>query len=292
MTGPRLYTVGRPARFVDGLCKLDTERDADLFVAKRKEMGGSTVKQYMLPNRIQRQLLLTACDKAGLNMTNEGTYDVIAYLNMIKDGSTGVEHNPNWGDVYNDIIQFTAKSGVFLTPTLQVTGIREHAKEYFKYKFWNVADKKMKYFLLGDTSQSGATINGAESLRTVVETRSQDTVMPGFLASALINNKMKNAGANVTMGSHGNNQGIGAHNEIWALNMAGFTRMEALRASTIDGAKALGIQQDIGSLEVGKIADMVILNANPLEDIHNSRDIMLVIKNGIIYDGDTLRELN
>jgi len=75
------------------------------------------------------------------------------------------------------------------------------------------------------------------------------------------------------------------------LQMGGLKNMEALQAATIMGARALGIQKDVGSVEVGKIADLIILNKNPLQDIHNSREIRYVMKNGILYNGDTLDEL-
>lgn len=292
MIGPRFYTVGRPARIGDGLIKLDNFEEARALIKKRAELGGTVVKQYMLPTRQEKQWLLMACREAGLNMTNEGAFDPLPQIAMIKDGSTGIEHNPIWGDVYDDVIQLFARSGIFLTPTLQVSfGTKEPAKEYFKYKFWKIPDDKMNRFIKSDPSRPDPTGNGAESLENIINTVAKDTIDPTILAPARINARMIKAGVKVGIGSHGNDQGIGVHNELWALQMGGITNMQALRAATLTGAEAIGIQKDVGSLEVGKIADLIILNSNPLDDIHNSRDIQFVMKDGVLYDGNTLDEV-
>ncbi|MCS3800124.1 amidohydrolase family protein [Niastella sp. OAS944] len=292
MIGPRLYSVGRPARIGDGLIKLDNFEEARALVKKRAALGGTVIKQYMLPTRKQKQWLLMACRESGLNMTNEGAFEPFPQIAMIKDGSTGIEHNPRWGDVYNDVIQLFANSGVFFTPTIQVSfGTKEPAKEYFKYRFWKIPNDKMKRFLKSDSSSLFPTGNGAESLENILNTVTKDTIDPTFLAPARINARMIKAGVKVGLGSHGNDQGIGAHNELWALQMGGITNLEALRAATLTGAEALGIQNDVGSLEVGKIADLIILNKDPLDDIHNSREIQFVMKDGILFDGNTLGEV-
>jgi len=291
MLGPRLFTVGRAVRIPDGVVRMDSEDDAVSVVEKRHRMGGSVVKQYSLPKRIQRQWLLLACRKFGLNMTNEGAFDPILQVGMIKDGSTGVEHNPVWGDVYDDVISFVARSGVFFTPTLQVAYGTEEAKEYFKYKYWKHPDSKLMHFALSDTSQHRPTGNGAESVETISNSHPRDTLNPGFLSPARIDTRILRKGGRIAVGSHGNDEGIGVHNEIWALCMGGFSRMEALRAATMVGAEALGVRVDLGSIEVGKIADLLILNRNPLDDIHYTKDIRYVMKAGTLYDGNTLYEI-
>ena len=71
----------------------------------------------------------------------------------------------------------------------------------------------------------------------------------------------------------------------------GMTPMQVLQSATMSGAWAIGMEQDVGSLEPGKLADLLVLDANPLDDIHNTNTIHYVMKNGRLYDGDTLDEV-
>jgi hypothetical protein len=291
MIGPRLYTVGRAARIPDGVpLQIDNLNDARSLVQKRAELGGEVVKNYLLPTRMQRQWVAMACREAGLNMTNEGGHWWLLQIGMFKDGSSGVEHIPEWGDVYKDVTTFLAKSGTFITPTLQV-GYGPEAKEYFNYKYWRSPNQKLQHFMLSDSTQKNAGGNETESIEAIQRAHPADTLNPGFLTPAHIATRLFKQGAKMALGSHGNDEGIGTQNELWAVQMGGLTNMEALQRATIDGARAIGIQNDVGSIEVGKIADLIILNKNPLDDIHNSREIRYVMKDGILYNGDTLDEI-
>jgi Tol biopolymer transport system component len=278
LIGPRLYCSGE---FVDRAYDVESLEEAESIVNNHLLCNGTFIKQYTLDTRMQRQRLLIASAKAGLNMTNEGDQNALEYLGLVKDGSTGVEHSSFWGNVYKDVITFLSQSGTYLTPTLQVAQYwNETAKLYYRYLYFKSINSKLKRFT------PSWYINDQLS-----EYSSKDSLQPFFYNDAAIAAKVLHKGGKIGMGSHGNYQGIGAHFEIWALQMGGMTNMEALRCATLTGAEAIGIQKDLGSIEVGKIADLIILDKNPLDDIHNTNTIKYVMKAGVLYDSETLDEI-
>ncbi len=86
-------------------------------------------------------------------------------------------------------------------------------------------------------------------------------------------------------------QGIGYHWEMWMLASGGMTPLEVIRCATVNGSKIVGRPADLGSIEPGKLADLVIMDKSPLDDIHNTNTIHWVMKNGELFEGDTLNQV-
>ncbi|HQU73225.1 MAG TPA: amidohydrolase family protein, partial [Calditrichia bacterium] len=113
----------------------------------------------------------------------------------------------------------------------------------------------------------------------------------GHIQNAEVCKALSDAGVKVNIGGHGEMQGLAPHWELWMLTQGGMSPMEALRSATANGAAYLGMDQHLGSLRAGKLADMIILNADPLADIRNSINIDKVMMNGRLYQAATLDEL-
>jgi imidazolonepropionase-like amidohydrolase len=206
----------------------------------------------------------------------------LLYMNqsMVLDGHTGVEHSLPVPNLYKDTVTLFAKSRSGYTPTL-IVGYGGLSGEYYWYQHMNVWEHQHLLRFVP---------------RDVVEPRSRRREMAAeddfnHVLIARGAKQILDAGGLVQLGAHGQLQGLGAHWELWMFQQGGMTPMEALRCATINGAKYLGLDADIGSLEKGKLADLVVLDRNPLENIRNSDSVTMVMLNGRLYDAKTLNEI-
>ena len=134
--------------------------------------------------------------------------------------------------------------------------------------------------------------------RAVVDSRSRHRIMipmeeyeNGHILSSKTCKALTDAGVKVNLGAHGQLQGLGAHWELWMLAQGGMTPLEAIRSATLNGANYLGLDDQIGSIETGKLADFIVLDKNPLEDIQNTESVVYTIINGRLFDASTMNEI-
>jgi imidazolonepropionase-like amidohydrolase/Tol biopolymer transport system component len=277
--GPRLYSTGRILYGAETAFKapVETYDDALSHVRRLKAIGAPSVKSYNQQRRDARQMILKAARELEMNVVPEGGSLYYANATHVMDGHTTVEHNLPVPRLYNDIVTLYAKSGVGYTPTLVVAYGASSGENYW-YQFTKVWENERLLTFVP---------------RSVVDPRSRRRIMLdeddyGHVLLAQGAKSLADAGVPVNMGAHGQMQGIGAHWETWMLGQGDMTQMEALRSATMSPARSLGFEREIGSLEVGKLADLVVLDANPLDDLRNTQAIFQVMLNGRLYD----RELN
>jgi imidazolonepropionase-like amidohydrolase/Tol biopolymer transport system component len=275
--GPRLYSTGRILYGAETNFKaqVDTYEDALAHVRRLKALGAWSVKSYNQQRRDARQMLVKASRELQMNNVPEG--GSLYYMNAthVQDGHTTVEHNLPVPNLYNDIVQVFAKSGVAYTPTL-IVSYGALSGEFYWYQHTNVWENER---LLQFTP------------RDVIDPRSRRRLIApdgdyGHVLAARSAKKLMDAGVLVNMGAHGQIQGIGAHWEMWMMEQGGMTPMEALRTATVNPAKSLGLDRELGSIEPGKLADLVVLDRNPLESLRNSESVFAVMVNGRLYDRD------
>jgi Tol biopolymer transport system component/imidazolonepropionase-like amidohydrolase len=277
LIGPRIYSTGT-AMTTDAVT-MDSYEDVENIIKRYKRTGADSLKQYMQPRRIQRQWAMAAA-KEGINLTAEGALDLKLDLTMVLDGYTGVEHSLPVNPVYKDVMELEAQSRTTYTPTLVVSYGAPEGEYYWRQRMNIHDDPKVMRFTPHEEIDSKA--------RRVPMLFDQEYDFKAIAAGAA---GIVSRGGHAALGSHGEQQGIGAQWELWMLQSGGMTPWQALWCATMNGAESIGLEKEIGSIEPGKLADLLVLNANPLENIQNTNKIQYVIKNGVVYNGDTLDEV-
>jgi len=284
MVGPRLYSTGIILYGADGDFKavINSLDDARSAIRRTKAFGAKSVKSYNQPRREQRQQIIQAARELGINVVPEGGSTFYTNMSMIMDGHTGVEHNIPVAPVYKDVLELwkTSKSGY--TPTLIVNygGVNGEFYFYQKDNVWE-NEKLLKY-------TPRELIDSRSRYRTMIPDEEYEN---GHLLVSRTTTDLANEGVKINLGAHGQLQGLGAHWELWMLQQGGMTNMEALQAATINGANYIGAGNDIGSLKVGKLADLIVLDKNPLEDIRNTETVKYTMVNGRLFDTETMNEI-
>jgi imidazolonepropionase-like amidohydrolase len=278
---PRIFSTGNiiyGARSTS-LADINSLDDAREHVRRLKAQGAISVKNYNQPRREQRQQVTTAAREEDMMVVSEGGSLFHMDMSMIADGNTAIEHNLPQSVLYDDVLQFWSQTNVAYTPTLVVTFGGPTVETYFYQETEVWKHPILSRFVPPDI------LRPASVRRTKAPLEDYHHIPVAAQAK-----RLADAGVPVTIGAHGQREGLASHWEIWGFAQGGMSPVEALATATISSATKLGMEDDIGSLEAGKLADLVILDANPLEDIFQTDKVDQVMLNGRLYDAATLNE--
>ena len=279
LVGPRTFSVAEllihPGVAWGDEKIIRTQADADREVDRRVDWGAVSLKNYRQTGRFQHQLLLTAARRRGVTVTSEGGP---LYFNVaaIIDGQTGWEHLIANLPIYSDAARFFGQAGAVYSPTAIVAGHVLGSMHWFRPRHDLLSDAKYRRFM--PEGQIRARIAGD---RVVPKSSLSFPIIAEGLADIV------RAGGYGALGEHGEQPGIGTHWELWSYAEA-LSPSEALAVATLHGAYFLGLDHELGSITTGKVADMIILNADPIANIRNTADILYVMKAGRLYDDETL----
>jgi Tol biopolymer transport system component len=289
MLGPRIYSTG-PGVFLGE--NIGSAEQAESVLKRYSEYYDTkTLKMYMTGNRQQRQWIIQAAKKLQLMPTTEGGLDFKLELTHALDGYPGIEHSLPVAPIYEDVIKLFRASQTTNTPTLLVSYGGPFGENYY-YTHENVhGDAKLRHFAPEDNIDARSRRRGPGAGGSPGQAGWFLDEEYVFRKHADFARRMLADSARIAIGSHGQLQGLGYHWELWAMGSGGMANHDVLRAATIFGAEAIGMGQDLGSIEPGKMADILVLDRDPLADLRNSASIRYVMKNGRLYDGNTLDEV-
>jgi hypothetical protein len=285
--GPRIYSTG-PGVFgsYQGEAIRDLDHARDVLRRYSDYYDTKTFKMYLAGNRQQRQWLVMAARELELMPTTEAGIDFALDLTHAMDGYPGIEHNLPVYPLFDDVVTLFAETGVVNTPTL-IVSFGGPMGEIYWFTRTDVHDHERLARFTPHEVLDGRTRRRAGAAGAVAWAVEEEFV---FEEHARFLRDVVEAGGYAGVGSHGQLQGLGFHWEMWMLASGGMSNHDVLRSATLFGARGIGLESELGSIEAGKLADLVILSDNPLDDIRATESLTHVMVNGRLFDADTLDE--
>lgn len=274
---------------------VDTLDDARAVLARKAALGGPTIKSYKQPARRQRQHLVAAAREQAIMVDGEGESHFSYGIGMILDGHTNIQHNFPIATYYDDLVRLFAASGTAHTPTLVITFGELFGENYIYQTTRPWEDPKVAAYVPGvisGYSPLGVPGGAPPHVRAMTSIHVADELWDiGFRSVARSMKKLDDAGVLINAGSHGQIAGLAMHWEMQLLAEGGMAPLRVLRTATINPARSFGMDGQIGSLEPGKLADLIVLDDNPLDAIANTNSVRYTMVNGRLYDALSLDEI-
>lgn len=284
IVGPRIFSTGTILYGAYGAgytSHVDNVADAKFHLERLKKVGAFTVKSYNQPRRNQRQQIIQAARELNMMVVPEGGSLLQHNLSMVVDGHTTLEHSLPAASLYDDVKQLWQAGATAYTPTLVVAygGIWGENYWYDKTDVWK-HPRLSKYVPM--------SLLGPRAMR---RPKAPDHHYNHFHIAKSAK-ELNDLGVLTNIGAHGQRESLGAHWEIWMFAQGGMSPLQALKTATINPAKTFGLDQQLGSVKVGKLADLIVIDGDPLTDIRQTDKVQYSMVNGRLFDAETMQELN
>jgi imidazolonepropionase-like amidohydrolase/Tol biopolymer transport system component len=283
IVAPRLFSTGTilyGATVPGYTAHVDSLADAKFHIERLQKAGAFSVKSYNQPRRNQRQQFIQAAREANMMVVPEGGSLLQHNLSMIVDGHTTLEHSISTAKIYDDIKQLWSQSDMAYTPTMGVAygGI---SGEHFWYDTTDVwQHPRLSQYVPSEI------LDPRSMRRTKAPHHHYNHINVAKVAK-----QIQDLGILVNSGGHGQREGLAMHWEMWMMAQGGMSALNAIATATIAPAKTLGLDSQIGSLKVGKLADIIVVDGDITEDILLSDKVVYTMVNGRLYNSETMNEV-
>ena len=281
LVGPRLFSTGTILYGAKGgsRVEINSQDDALRHLERHQRMGAFSVKSYNQPRRDQRQQIIAAGRALKMMVVPEGGSLFHHNMTQVIDGHTTIEHALPVAALYEDVLQLWSATPVGYTPTFNVAYGGLMGENYWYQESEVYRHPRLTRFTPTPQLQARA--------------RRPFTAPPNewnHIDVARAARKLMERGVRINAGGHGQREGLGLHWEMWSMVQGGFSAHQALRAATLHGAESLGLDQELGRIAPGYLADLAIVKGNPLTNIRQSEHVEWVVLNGALFQASTMAQ--
>ena len=295
--GPRLLLAG----YIDsgkhplGKMKANTAEEAIVLVRQYKQAGFEQIKIYQSLKPELVKIVAEEAHRLGMTVTGhvpskmniygavENGFDQINHVNFAFRAMLPKSYKPQPGqppkiepgsEAAKEGLGFLKENSTIIEPTLARSELNFHART--------------KPFGSIESGMSKLPFELASLIDTMGVQKEQPQTTQFLNLSMQVTKALHKAGVPLMVGTDLAVPGHTEHRELELLVKAGLTPMEAIQAATIVPARAFKLEKQLGTIVAGKLADIILVNGNPLEDISQIRRVKYVVTNGRIYDTDRL----
>ena len=297
--GPRLLLAGivdGTGTFSLGVQRVDTPEQALQWTDRYHAAGFHQIKIYSEVKLDEVKVIVDEAHRLGMTVTGHVPEGLNAYQ-VIEAGQDQINHIGYVADIMHapfpaDMSRDEKRK---VTANIDLQSTEAQKALAFLKDHHTVVDPTLALFefFTATTAKPPASFEPgvnkiapelAEQLTDIgPPTERSETIEKVFEKELEIVGALHRAGIPVVAGTDQTVPGYSLHREIELYVQAGFTPMEAIQAATIVPARVMGLDRESGTVEKGKRGDLILIDGNPLEDIHNTRNVEFVISNGVMY---------